>query len=255
MNSPPLQPLTANLPVKVDTTRAAMGRRAAQDIAAEIRARLSAQPKVRMVFAAAPSQLEMLEVLALAADIDWSRVEAFHMDEYIGLPAQAPQRFAQWLKRHFFDRVGITALHLIEPGPDAQTVAQDYAARLAEAPIDMVCLGIGTNGHLAFNDPPADLYDPLDVKVVTLDTACRQQQVDDDCFDAIDLVPSQAITLTIPRLLRASRLFCVVPGQSKRAAVAEALHGPISGDCPASALRLHPDCTLYLDREAFPDVD
>lgn len=254
MNSPPLlHPPT--LAIKVDATRAAMGRRAAQDVADAIRACLMAQPKVRMIFAAAPSQQEMLEALAQAPDIDWSRVEAFHMDEYIGLPADAPQRFAQWLKRHFFARVGITQLHLIAPDADAEAVAKDYADRLAEAPIDIVCLGIGTNGHLAFNDPPADLDDPLDVKVVTLDEACRQQQVDDDCFDRFDQVPRQAITLTVPRLLRASRLFCVVPGQSKRAAVAEAIHGPISGDCPASALKLHPDCTLYLDREAFPDVD
>jgi glucosamine-6-phosphate deaminase len=126
---------------------------------------------------------------------------------------------------------------------------------LDAAPIDIVCLGIGVNGHVAFNDPPvADFADPQDVKIVELDEICRQQQVDDDCFSNLAAVPKQALTLTIPRLLRAERLFCVVPGAHKRVAVGLALHGPITTDCPASVLRRHGDCGLYLDAESDPDA-
>lgn len=236
-------------------TRALMGSAAARDVADALRAALSQQDRVRMVFAAAPSQAQMLLALREAPGIDWSRVTAFHMDEYIGLPADAPQRFAQWLNDNLFDHLPFAEVHRIVPEPDAEAAAARYAALMAEAPIDFVCLGIGVNGHIAFNDPPvADFEDKLDVKVVTLDDACRQQQVDDKCFAAFDLVPEQAITLTVPRLLRASRLFCVVPGALKRDAVRATLYGPISTDCPASILREHPNCTLYLDAESDPDV-
>lgn len=244
----------AALPVVLAPSRAEMGARAAADVAAELRARLARQDDVRMVFAAAPSQSEMLAVLRTAPDIAWDRVTAFHMDEYIGLDASAPQRFGLWLRRELFDHLPFAAVHLLSPEPDAEQAARDYAALLAEAPIDLVCLGIGSNGHLAFNDPPADLYDPADVRVVTLDDACRQQQVDDACFDRFDAVPQRALTLTVPRLLRADRLFCVVPGAIKREAVTRTLRGEIHGDCPATALRLHRDCTLYLDPESGRDV-
>ncbi|WP_248306157.1 glucosamine-6-phosphate deaminase [Devosia oryzisoli] len=236
-------------------TRALMGAAAAQDIANALRAALSRQPNVRMVFAAAPSQAQMLEALCAADGIDWGRVTAFHMDEYIGLPPEAPQRFANWLDQNLFERVPFGQVHRIVPGADPDTAAASYAQLLAEAPIDFICLGIGVNGHIAFNDPPvADFSDPLDVKVVMLDAQCRQQQVDDDCFASFEDVPRQAITLTVPRLLRAGRLFCVVPGQFKRNAVQATLHGPVSTECPASILRQHPDCTLYLDRESDPDA-
>lgn len=232
-----------------------MGAAAAQDIANALRAALSRQPNVRMVFAAAPSQAQMLEALCAADGIDWGRVTAFHMDEYIGLPPEAPQRFANWLDQNLFERVPFAQVHRIVPGADPDTAAASYAQLLAEAPIDFICLGIGVNGHIAFNDPPvADFSDPLDVKVVMLDAQCRQQQVDDDCFASFEDVPRQAITLTVPRLLRAGRLFCVVPGQFKRNAVQATLHGPVSTECPASILRQHPDCTLYLDRESDPDA-
>ena len=147
------------------------------------------------------------------------------------------------------------AVHPIHTDGDPQAAAARYAALLDAAPIDIICLGIGVNGHIAFNDPPvADFADTSDVKIVKLDEVCRQQQVDDDCFPNLAAVPEQALTLTIPRLLRADRLFCVVPGAHKRAAVASALHGPVSTDCPASVLRRHPDCALYLDAESDPDA-
>jgi glucosamine-6-phosphate deaminase len=208
-----------------------------------------------VIFAAAPSQSEVLAALCAAPGIAWERVTAFHMDEYIGLPPGAPERFAAWLDRHVFDHVPFAAVHHIVPEPDPLDAARAYAEKLNAAPIDLVCLGIGVNGHIAFNDPPtADFEDPLDVKVTALDDVCRRQQVDDDCFSSLEDVPKQAITLTIPRLLRADRLFCVVPGAVKRAAVWQTLYGPLTTACPASILRRHPNCTLYLDAESDPDA-
>ncbi|MBS7697669.1 MAG: 6-phosphogluconolactonase [Chelatococcus sp.] len=230
-----------------------MGRAAAADVAAELRARLARQPGVRMIFAAAVSQNDMLEALIAEPGIDWRRVTAFHMDEYLDLPADAPQRFGNWLRQAIFDRLPFAAVHLIDPGSNADAAVAAYAANLAEAPIDIVCLGIGVNGHLAFNDPPvADFADPQSVKIVTLDDVCRQQQVDDGAFATVAEVPQRAVTLTIPRLLDADRLFCVVPGASKREAVDRALKGPLETACPASVLRLHPACRLYLDAESDP---
>ena len=235
--------------------RAAMGTAAAADIAGALRDTLAAQPGARMVFAAAPSQAETLAALAAAPGIDWPRVTAFHMDEYIGLPDDAPERFATWLQAHMFGRVPFGAVHPIAPGPDPAAEAARYAALLSEAPIDIVVLGVGVNGHLAFNDPPvADFDDPLDVKIVDLDADCRQQQVDDACFAHLADVPARALTLTIPRLLRSGRMFCVVPGRAKRAAITSMLHGPVATACPASILRAQAHCTLYLDAEADPDA-
>jgi glucosamine-6-phosphate deaminase len=239
--------------VQVHAGRAGMGRAAAAAIAAALRGCLHDNGSARLIFAAAPSQIEMLEALVAEPDIDWRRVAAFHMDEYIGLVPNAPQRFAMWLRRHLFDRLPFGTIDLIDPGNDPAAAAAGYARSLAQAPIDIVCLGIGVNGHLAFNDPPvADLADPLDVKIVELDAICRQQQVDDGCFAGIGDVPTHAVTLTIPRLLRADRLFCVVPGAAKRAAVRHALHDPITAACPATALRQHRAVTLFLDAESAP---
>lgn len=235
-------------------TRAAMAHAAASDIAAHLRDLLDGQERLRMVFAAAPSQAEMLAGLSTAPGIDWRRITAFHMDEYLGLQPGDPASFVSWLRRHFFDRVPIGEVHLMEPADDPEATSAKYAALLGTAPIDVVCLGIGVNGHVAFNDPPvADFDDPLDVKVVTLDQDCRQQQVDEGCFRALDLVPRQAMTITVPPLMRANRLFAVVPGAIKREAVRRTLQGPISTDCPASILRTHPNCTLYLDKESDPN--
>lgn len=238
----------------VAKSRVAMGKKAAEDIADELRCRLQHQQNARMIFAAAPSQSEMLTALMLTPDVDWSRVTAFHMDEYLGLASDAPQRFGLWLRRAIFDRLPFAAVHLLEPGTDPEASAAEYADRLAASPIDIVCCGIGSNGHLAFNDPPADLNDPSDVKVVKLDAACRQQQVDDRCFDRFDDVPTYALTLTIPRLLAADRIFCCVPGAFKRTAVRRTLQDPISGSVPATALRTHSNWSLYLDEDSAADL-
>jgi glucosamine-6-phosphate deaminase len=240
--------------IRISTSRQNLGKEAASDIAAELRSRLRTQSNLRMIFAAAPSQHAMLQALLEEPEIDWHRITAFHMDEYIGLPADAPQRFGTWLRNAIFDRVPFASFHLIEPGTDLEQTCRSYANKLLEAPIDVVLLGIGANGHLAFNDPPADLDDPLAVKVVTLDDVCRQQQVDDQCFATFDEVPQKAISLTVPMLLRGDRLFCCVPGSNKRAAVRRMLHDPISGACPATALRKHPRCIVYLDHDSSDEL-
>lgn len=239
--------------------RPAMGRRAAADAIAHLKQLLATQDTVRMVFAAAPSQSEFLETLAGAEGVDWSRVIAFHMDEYVGLPVGAPERFGQWLCKFVFDRIPFAEVHLLGAGEVTQTDAADvaaaYAAQLAAAPIDIICAGIGVNGHIAFNDPPvADFDDALAVKVVELDDVCRQQQVDDDCFATFDDVPTHALTLTVPRLMDSGRIFCIVPAKGKAPAVAQTLAGPIEEACPASVLRRHPAVTLYLDPDSASDA-
>jgi glucosamine-6-phosphate deaminase len=241
--------------VRVYSDRGALGTAAASDVAAFVRSRLESRPEVRLVLASAPSQAEFCAGLVAAPGIDWSRVSLFHMDEFIGLPAGAPQRFAEWLQRNVFSRLPEATVHCLMPDPDPEAEAVRYAALLGAAPIDAVCLGIGINGHIAFNDPPvADFEDPLDVKVVEMDEVCRRQQVDDEGFPDIGAVPRKALTLTVPRLMRADRLFCMVPGSQKAVAVRDALKGPISAACPASALRRHPNCTLYLDTESASHV-
>lgn len=243
------------LRIKSFPSRQEMGAVAAAEIAAELRRRLARQDEVRMVFAAAPSQSDVLSALVAAEDVDWRRVTAFHMDDYIGLPEAAPQRFANWLDRYIFDLLPFGQVHHVNPGDDPERTVRDYEALLRQAPLDIVQLGIGVNGHIAFNDPPvADFDDPAFVKIVELDETCRQQQVDDDCFDSLAEVPLRAITLTIPCLMSGEALFCMVPGRMKRNAVRAALEGPVTTDCPASILRRHDNCTLYLDPESDPNV-
>lgn len=205
-----------------------------------------------MIFAAAPSQNEFLETLTAAEGIDWSRVVAFHMDEYIGLPVGAPQRFSQFLKEKLFDIVQPGEVHLIRSENTIEAECARYAALVNETPIDIVCLGIGENGHIAFNDPPvANFADTETIKPVELDAACRTQQVNDGCFPDFGSVPTHALTLTIPALMSARHLYCMVPGETKRQAVRETLHASISTACPATILRTHDHCTLYVDRDSY----
>jgi len=238
--------------VRVYENRDAMGSAAGADVAARIRELLSKQERVRMIFAAAPSQNEFLQRLGREEGIDWSRITAFHMDEYIGLPKDAPQMFGRYLQEHLFSRVNPGEVHLIDSSRPIEQECRRYGDLLRRAPIDIVCLGIGENGHLAFNDPPvADFEDPEVMKPVELDEVCRRQQVNDGCFPNVHAVPTHALTLTIPALLSGRFLYCIVPGKTKRNAVRSALYGPITTECPASILRQHPDCTLYLDRDAY----
>ncbi|MGP3961198.1 glucosamine-6-phosphate deaminase [Nonomuraea sp. 3N208] len=243
------------LTVRVYRDRADAGAAAASAAAQALRDVLDRQNHARVAFAAAPSQLEMLTGLRAAPDIDWSRVVAFHLDEYVGLPREAPQRFDKFLRREIWDSVRPGQTHAIDPDGDPQAACARYAELLEAGPLDLICLGIGDNGHLAFNDPPvADFDDPLHVKVVELDDACRKQQVTDGCFATLDEVPTRAVTLTLPTLLSGKRLIVTVPGAAKHKALRATLEGPVSVDCPASALREHTASTLFADAAAYGDT-
>jgi glucosamine-6-phosphate deaminase len=232
--------------------RASMGEAAAGFAAGRLRGLLMARGRVRVIFAAAASQVEMLDGLATAPGIDWERVEAFHLDEYVGLPAGAEQRFGGWLDRAIWSRVRPGRVERIDgANPDPEAECARYAALLADGGIDLALIGIGENGHLAFNDPHvADFDDPLFVKPVEIDETSRRQQVRDGAFEAVELVPRLAITVTMPAILASRVVSVVVPGPQKAEAVAATLDGPISTACPASALRRHPDTVLFVDEAA-----
>lgn len=244
-----------SLRVEVHASRAAAGAAAANRVADTIRAAIADHQVARLIFAAAPSQNEFLDCLAGDPGLDWDSVVAYHMDEYLGLPPTHPASFRRFLKERLFDRVDLhsSRLHMI-PGESSASplrVCLDYEELLRSAPVDCVCAGIGENGHLAFNDPPvADFLDPVQIKVVRLDAACREQQVHDGCFPGIAEVPTHAYTLTIPALLAPKVLSVVVPGPRKAQAVRDALLGPISESCPASVLRTHKGAVLYLDHDS-----
>lgn len=242
----------SHLEVHVSETRLEMGVTAGRAVEKKILELLDKQEEIRMIFAAAPSQNELLAYLRNSTRIPWHRITAFHMDEYIGLPPDAPQLFSNFLKERLFDHVNFKEVHLMNGSHDSKEECSRYAALLIEKPIDIVCLGIGENGHIAFNDPPvADFDDPEIMKVVELDQTCRKQQVNDGCFSSLKEVPRQAPNLTIPTLMKGHFLYCVVPGKTKRAAVAKTLYDPVSTDCPASILRTHPNCQMYIDTESF----
>ena len=224
-----------NLSVNVYQSREEMGRAAATDIKACILALLKKKETINMIFAAAPSQNEVLAALATDREIPWNRVNAFHMDEYIGLPADAPQAFGNFLAQHIFGLADFRSVHYIDrSATDADAECARYGALLAEYPTDIVVMGIGENGHVAFNDPPvADFCDPKVVKPVLLDEICRNQQVHDGCFATLADVPTTAITLTVPTLFRGKHLFCIVPAKTKANAVRATLCDEIGEACPA----------------------
>ena len=238
--------------VKIFDTRDAMGAAAAADIAAAIRQLLQEKETINMIFAAAPSQLDMLHHLCAAEGIQWERINAFHMDEYIGLAPDAPQCFSNFLKTYIFDKKPFRSVNLINAAArDPETEAQRYTKLLQENPVDIVCMGIGENGHIAFNDPHvAEFDDPKLVKPVGLDEVCRQQQVNDGCFAALTDVPKFALTLTIPALMAAKYQFCVVPAATKANAVKNTVLGEISEACPASVLRTKENTILYCDGDS-----
>jgi glucosamine-6-phosphate deaminase len=240
------------LRVLVFVDRASAGAAAGAAAASCLRSTLGARGSARAIFAAAPSQDEVLSHLAQRRDIDWAGVTVFQMDEYLGLDHAAPQRFARYLADRLFDEAAPGSVNVMR-GEPAQSECERYAALLADGPIDLVCLGIGENGHLAFNDPgTADFSDPRAVARVTLTRESREQQVHDGGFAHFKDVPREALTLTIPTLMGGRELHCVVPGRRKRAAVTKTLEGPVTPDCPASILRTHPRATLYLDLESQP---
>lgn len=240
------------LTVNIYETRAEMGAAAAHDIKACIISLLEKKETINMIFAAAPSQNEVLAALASDAEIPWSRVNAFHMDEYIGLRADAPQGFGNFLKTHIFDIADFKSVSYINiTADDADAECERYAEILAQNPTDIVVMGIGENGHIAFNDPPvADFCDNRAVKPVTLDEICRNQQVNDGCFAKLEEVPKTAITLTVPTLFAGDHLFCIVPAKTKANAVRATIHDEINEKCPATILRRHESAVLYLDSDS-----
>jgi len=240
-----------NLTVKIEGTNEAMGALAAREAAEYLRGLMQGKGEVNIVFAAAPSQDTFLAAL-LKEGVDWARVNAMHMDEYIGLPADAPQGFGKFLSNRIFSKAPFKSVSYIRDcGASAEEICENYAKILADNPPDVVFMGIGENAHIAFNDPAfAKFDDPETVKVVELDDVCRNQQVNDGCFAKIGDVPKTAITLTIPALMSAKRIFCMVPRATKANAVKSVLTGGITETCPASILRRHPAATMYCDADS-----
>lgn len=240
------------LTVEIYENRRLMGECSARDIKAKIAELLAKKQEINMIFAAAPSQNEVLKFLAEDKEIAWNRVNAYHMDEYIGLDKDAPQGFGNFLKSHIFDLAPFKSINYIDiTAINAEKEAERYGKLLQENPTDIVVMGIGENGHIAFNDPPvADFKDKKIVKVVQLDEICRMQQVNDGCFKSINDVPKYALTLTVPTLIQAPYVFCIVPAKTKANAVYETLNGDIGEHCPASILRTHNNAKLYLDDES-----
>lgn len=238
-----------HLRVRIFDTRESMGQCAGQEAADRVRALLETQPVVNVMFAAAPSQNEVLAAFKAAPGIDWSRINAFHMDEYVGLDSEHPAGFRNFLKRALFDDLPFGSVNLINGNADdPEQEAQRYAKLLKDHPLDVCLLGIGENGHIAFNDPPvADFADPQGVKIVELEQTCRLQQVHDGCFDSIDQVPTHALTVTIPALTAARYMYCSVPAATKAAAVERMVNGCISTECPATILRQHANACMYTD--------
>lgn len=236
------------LEVRVYGNRTDMGADAALMLYNRIKDLLARQSMVNIIFAAAPSQNEFLKSLR-DKDIDWSRINAFHMDEYVGLKKDAPQGFGNFLKDILFNHVALNSFHLLNG--NAGNLFDEcirYTQLLKAFPTDIVCMGIGENGHLAFNDPPvADFNDKQTVKLVELDSFCRQQQVNDGCFGTPDDVPAQALTLTIPILMKSKYVYCVVPGKTKAKAVYNTVYNEIIERYPSTILRNHPNAILYLD--------
>jgi glucosamine-6-phosphate deaminase len=236
--------------IKTYVDRAALSRAAARLAAEGLRRAIHDQGRARIVAATGASQFEFLDALTAAGDVDWTRVEMFHLDEYVGLPLSHPASFRKYLLERLIGKVGITRYHLLDGETDAAGVAARVGRELAGAPIDLAFVGIGENAHLAFNDPPADFDTDTPYLVVTLDEACRQQQVGEGWFATVADVPSQAISMSVRQILKAREIICIVPDARKAPAVKACVEGDISPTAPASILRTHDNTTLYLDRES-----
>ncbi|MCR8632241.1 glucosamine-6-phosphate deaminase [Paenibacillus radicis (ex Xue et al. 2023)] len=232
-------------------TRKEMGEAVAAGLADKMIELLTIKETIAVIFASAPSQNEFLGALQSIDNIPWERVICFHLDEYVSLSAEAPQSFSRYLMDTLFNRRKPKQFHAIDGLNDPAAECARYSALLAAQPIDIACIGIGENGHIAFNDPHvADFQDPKAVKVVLLDEISRQQQVNDGCFASLGEVPLEAITLTIPTILSAASIYCTVPGERKSSAVRDAIQGPVDVSCPASVLRNATAAYMYLDKES-----
>lgn len=244
------------LRVRVFDSRKAMGDCAGEEAAACIKKLLAEKETINVMFAAAPSQNETLARLVRDTEIDWTRINAFHMDEYIGLDPAHPAGFRNFLRRAIFDEKPFRSVNFLNgDAPDAQQEAERYDALLREHPLDVCILGVGENGHIAFNDPPvADFDDPKYVKIVELEQRCRVQQVNDGCFETVEQVPTHALSVTIPGLCAAKHMFCSVPAATKAEAIGHIVHDAISTACPATILRRHENAYLYTDADAGKNI-
>ncbi len=237
--------------IKVFKDRVTLGQAAAEQAATAIRRAIAERGSARIIAATAASQLEFLDALTKAPGIDWSKVEAFHLDEYIGLPVTHPGSFRKMLLEQLVQRTGISRYHLLDgDAADPAEVVRCVGKELALMPIDIAFLGIGENGHIAFNDPPADFETEEPYIIVSLDEACRQQQVGEAWFADISQVPKRAISMSARQILKAPEILAVVPGTRKAQAVKTCLEGAISPMAPASILRTHANATVYLDPQS-----
>lgn len=241
-----------NLSYEIFPTREEMGQKAAADVAATIKSLLETKDEIGMIFAAAPSQNEFLEALVADKTIPWERINAFHMDEYIGLSADAPQGFGNFLRDRIFGLVPFKSVSYIPNGKvDTDKAIADYTSLIKKTGVDITCMGIGENAHIAFNDPHvAQFNDPAMMKVVDLDEKCRNQQVHDGCFKSLDEVPHQAFTLTIPVLMSAPNVFCMVPAKTKAQAVYNTINAEVSEKYPSTVMRTRQGCRMYLDADS-----
>jgi glucosamine-6-phosphate deaminase len=228
----------------------ALGEAAARHASESLRRALTASGRARIVAATGVSQFEFLEALTASPGIDWSQIEMFHLDEYIGLPANHPASFRQYLTERLIKKTGLRQYHFLNGEADPQEVIRRVGRELARAPIDLTFVGIGENRHLAFNDPPADFVTEDPYIVVRLDEACRKQQVEEGWFQSLPDVPSRAISMSVRQILKAKEIIAVVPGLRKSSAVKACLEGDISPMSPASILRTHPNTVLYLDLDS-----
>ncbi len=227
-----------------------MGRRAAEDAAARLRQTIAERGSANLLVATGASQFEVLAALVAAQGIDWSKVTGFHLDEYLGLPATHPASFRGYLKERLVDRVPLAAFHYIDGEADPAAECRRVGDLIRRHPIDVALVGIGENGHLAFNDPPADFETEEPYIVVNLDEACRRQQFGEGWFPTFDAVPSRAISMSIRQIMKSRKIICSVPDRRKAVAVRAALEGPVTPQVPASILQTHPDATIYLDPPA-----
>lgn len=237
-----------NVELKVFETREEMGLVAAREAIECIKELLAKKDEINCIFAAAPSQNDFLNSLITSNEVEWKRINAFHMDEYIGFEIGDSRSFTGFLNEKIFERVPFKSVNLLNGMADPSEECGRYSKLLKEKDIDIVFMGIGENGHIAFNDPSvADFNDTEVVKVVELEESCRIQQVNDGCFPTMDDVPKKALTLTIPTLINCEAIFCIVPTINKAAAVEAALKGDISEKCPASILRTVKNVRMYID--------
>ena len=239
-----------SLKIKILTDRESLGRAAADHAARSLRRVIRDQGNARIIAATGVSQFEFLDALTSEPEIDWGRVEVFHLDEYVGLPITHPASFRKYLFERLIHKAGITRYHLLDGDGDAQSSIRQIGNKLQSKPVDIAFAGIGENGHLAFNDPPADFKTEEPYLIVDLDDACRQQQVNEGWFSKLTDVPKKAISMSVREILRAKEIIVVVPDTRKAHAVKCCLEGEVSPMVPASILRNHPNATIYLDTDS-----